>query len=325
MERLILWVLPSRSRPLWVRYAGTAAIVALAHFLRVAIGGPLETYPFLLFIFAVFVSALLFEHGAGMLATILSVAVVVYTWLPPTDQLWITDDSVIPLFLFTLICLAIALLTEAVHVAVRRIKQSEDEKGLLLQELTHRSKNNLQMICSMMSLQSEGISDPEAKRAFADSVSRVRVIARAHERLRLKGAQEAVDIGTYLVDLCEDLGAALRQLRPIELKADIEPLQLDQSKAVSLGLLVNELVANAFEHAFPAKSGGVVDVSLRRLGGAELQLVVRDNGIGCPKEARDGLGRRLMNLIVLQLDGSIKWDSGDPGCKVIVRLPFSED
>jgi two-component system, sensor histidine kinase PdtaS len=169
---------------------------------------------------------------------------------------------------------------------------SETQKSLLLEELSHRTKNDLFMVSSVLTLQARAQSDPNVRAALQAAVARVAVIARAQERLRGDNDGGSVEMAAYLEDLCRTLGDMLRDVRPIAVLVSADKLEVNSSDAVSIGLIVNELVTNAIKYAFPDDRGGTVKVSLSQTGGG-VELVVEDDGVGCPPEPSQGMGSRL--------------------------------
>lgn len=123
----------------------------------------------------------------------------------------------------------------------------------------------------------------------------------------------------YLEELCTHLGDSLRDIRPVAVKVHAEEVHLRTEQAVPLGLITNELVVNAFKHAFPDNRSGAVTVSLA--SGSSLSLVIEDNGVGCPLDRRQGLGSRLTQLLAEQLGAKLAWEEAAPGCRV--RLEFT--
>jgi two-component sensor histidine kinase len=203
---------------------------------------------------------------------------------------------------------------------LERAQTAEREKDLLLQELAHRTKNNLQIIASVLALQARSIEHPEIRQIFDGAVTRVRVIANAHSRLHASGDQAVVNMRVYLTDLCQDLGASLRDIRPVAVRVEADPLHVSTDKAVPIGLIVNELVTNAFKYAFQDGEEGAITVTLRDRGDGVAQLVVEDNGVGCPPLQHEGLGSRLVRLLAQQIGGSIVRESVSPGCRVTATL-----
>ena len=168
-------------------------------------------------------------------------------------------------------------------------------------------------------MQARSQKDPRLQEAFGQALARVRVIANAHDRLQPGGKQGLVNLRDYLEDLCRNLGESLRDVRPVAVRVDAEPITVGPEKATPIGLIVNELVTNAFKYAFPDGRGGAIDVALRRLERDEVELTVRDDGVGCTTPL-EGLGSRLTRLLAQQLGGTITREPAHPGCVVTARL-----
>ncbi|MCB5176625.1 sensor histidine kinase [Microvirga lenta] len=318
MENL-LRILPSSPPSTLMRYGLTTVIVLV--FFLIRLGLPLGGgYPFLIFFPAVFLSSILFDRGSGFLATFLTTVLAVYFFIEPRYTLVPPVEQVPPLVLYVLISCGIAVLSEALRRALERAQRAEREKDLLFQELAHRTKNNLQIIASVLALQARSVEDPEVKRIFDAAVTRVRVIANAHSQLQPSGDRSMVDMRSYLGDLCRDLGDSLRDVRPVAVRVEADPIELSTETAVPIGLIVNELVTNAFKYAFPDSQDGVVIVTFRRSEPGTIMLVVEDNGVGCPLEVKEGLGSRLVRLLVQQVGGTIAREAGNPGCRVVASI-----
>jgi len=194
------------------------------------------------------------------------------------------------------------------------------EKDLLLREMKHRVKNEFAMILSLIGLQSRQLQ-PELREALEAIARRVRVISGIHDRLQSAPADNnRVDLAEYLGDLCRSLQDSVRELRPVAVNVRVEPIMVAPEQALSLGLIVNELVTNTLKHAFDEAAIGHVEVTLARQNG-ELELSVTDNGKGCPEEVARGLGTQLIALLVDQLGGSIARYNQQQGCRVSISLP----
>ena len=329
MENLVLRLLPSGKLPVLVRYGFTTLIVVLTLLLRVGLDGVLQQSPFLLFIPAVFLSALIFDRGSGYWATALSASLVLWL-LNRAAPGALRYEHIIPLLLFIAISVAITVITESLRVALERVSDSarklavlHAQKDLLLREMAHRTRNNLQTMTAVLKLQGKAQANTAVQVALADAADRIQVIARAHEQLVHADSHGIINMKSYLEELCQSLGDAMRGPRPIALRVDAEPIELNAALAVPIGLLANELVTNAFKHAFPDDRSGAVDVCLRRASRSEVELIVADDGVGCPDESV-GLGMRLMKLLVGQLKGSLSRKPGEPGCCVVVRLQIGD-
>jgi predicted ATPase/two-component sensor histidine kinase len=185
-----------------------------------------------------------------------------------------------------------------------------EEKEALLKEVHHRVKNNLQLISSLLSLQAARVSDPAVAELFADSRNRVRSMALVHENLYRAGNFARISMHPHINNLCSHIAAAHgAQGQRIRLVTEIDDIQLDVGRAISCGLIVNELVSNAFKHAFPNGRDGQVRVEFRRLDYKKCTLAVTDDGVGfAPKMEGlhvDTLGLQLVNDLSQQLHATI--------------------
>jgi predicted ATPase/two-component sensor histidine kinase len=204
-----------------------------------------------------------------------------------------------------------------------------EEKEALLKEMHHRVKNNLQLISSLLNLQASRIEDPQVAGLFADSRDRVRSMALVHENLYHAGDYTRVSMRRHLSSLCAQLRSAYRsQERDIAVVTELADLHLDLDKAVSCGLIVNELVSNAFKHAFAGRSAGEIRVTLDEEADGRARLSVSDDGNGFAggkipdPETADSLGLQLIGDLTHQLRGEIAMETGD-GASLSVTFPLS--
>jgi two-component sensor histidine kinase len=297
-----------------------AAIVGCAGLLRLALDESLRGYPLLLFIPAVFLSALLFDRGSGFIATLLSAIIAGAYFIEPRGSGFLEARHWFPIFVFVLIGFAISGVTETLRKAVRKLERLEKAKDLQLEELAHRIKNDLAAVGSLLRLQARSVDTGPSRDALESAIVRLNVIAQVHQRLRQTDSDLAVvDMAAYLEDLSRGLGDLLRDVRPIALRVSSDPIVLPSNQAVSAGLIVNELATNAFKYAFPDGEGGTVDIVLR--GSADnLMIIVEDNGVGCPPDAGEGVGTCLIKLMAAQFDGSVSRSPAPRGCRTEVRL-----
>jgi PAS domain S-box-containing protein len=199
------------------------------------------------------------------------------------------------------------------------------EKEILLKELHHRVKNNLQVISSLLSLQASHVEDPRALEMFEESRNRVRLIAKVHESLYGGENISGVEATAFVRDVTNDLFRSYA-INPeaVRLTADVASDPLGVDLAVPCGLIINELVSNALKHAFPAGRKGEIRVELRRHPSGAYRLKVKDDGIGLPSEASyreaRSLGWQLVNALTRQLGGSIEVTGGE-GTEVTVTFP----
>ena len=205
---------------------------------------------------------------------------------------------------------------EALRQSEEMLRQALHEKESLLKEIHHRVKNNLQIINSLLRMQSCQIDHPIAKAALQDVLHRVQSIALIHEHLYHSDNLAQINLASYLKELCQQLSRAL-VLTPgtVSLHLDLAPVQLKIDQAIPCGLLVNELVSNAFKYAFPGGRGGQVRVELQHIAdGQEIRLRVADNGVGLPPnldlKQLSTLGLRLVPDLVRQLGGRLEIGTG---------------
>ena len=178
------------------------------------------------------------------------------------------------------------------------------------------------MISSVLTLQAKSQPEATAKAALKSAIARVGVIARAQDQLRGDMDGGVVALSGYLEGLCHSLGDVLREVRPIAMIVTSDHVQVSSSDAVSIGLIVNELVTNSFKYAYPESKGGTVNVSLSRSDGG-MEIVVTDDGVGCPPSPTPGTGSRLVRLLAAQLKGIVTRDHAvTTGCRTVVRLPI---
>jgi PAS domain S-box-containing protein len=196
-------------------------------------------------------------------------------------------------------------------VAEEQIKASLDEKVVLLKEIHHRVKNNLQVISSLLSLQSEQIADPQVRALLYDSQNRVRSMALIHEKLYQAKDQVRVDVAEYIQNLTGYLFRSYAaQADGIHLKVKVDNVHLAIDTAMPCGLIINELLSNALKHAFPDHKRGEIYVELRYARDGLCTLLVGDTGVGMPAQfdldKSPSLGLQLVHTLVRQLDGSIE-------------------
>jgi two-component sensor histidine kinase len=190
------------------------------------------------------------------------------------------------------------------------IRETLAEKEVLLKEVHHRVKNNLQIISSLLNLQAAEVSDPNILNALRESQNRVRTMALIHEKLYQSNDLAKIDFSTYLHSLVSFL-AQTYQVRTdcIEIQVETEKILLDLDTAIPCGLIVNELVSNSLKYAFPNGQPGKIRVSCSHYNDRQYSLVVWDNGVGLPPDFNisqsTSLGLKLVNSLINQIDGSL--------------------
>jgi PAS domain S-box-containing protein len=209
------------------------------------------------------------------------------------------------------------------RAAEDRIKASLREKEVLLKEVHHRVKNNLQVISSLLKLQARGIHDEATRQKFKESEMRVLSMALIHEQLYQSKSLSEIDFPEYIRQLAGNLFRSYGvSSSRVELKTEIENVALGVDIAVPCGLIINELVSNCLKYAFPEGREGEIRIQLRNTG-ATLLLSVWDNGVGIPERVgfqdTKTLGLRLVGTLVRQLEGDVEVDRSN-GAEVRVTF-----
>lgn len=202
--------------------------------------------------------------------------------------------------------------------AEEKIKASLKEKEVLLQEIHHRVKNNMQVISSMLNLQSTYIKDRKVLELFKSSQDRIQSMALVHEKLYQSEDLTRINFAQYIQSLTVHLFRSYRvDTNVVRLKTDMKDFFLEINKAIPCGLIITELASNALKHAFPksrirergTEQRGEILISLRQDKNGGNKLIVRDNGVGLPEDfdfrKAKSFGLILVNMLVDQLDGSI--------------------
>jgi two-component sensor histidine kinase/Tfp pilus assembly protein PilF len=203
------------------------------------------------------------------------------------------------------------------------IENSLAEKEVLLKEIHHRVKNNLQFISSLLNLQTRHISDPETQAVLIEGKNRVQSMALVHQKLYQEENLRGVQMREYVENLVESLVHSLKIDRTkIVVHVDVDPVYLDIDTAMPVGMILNELITNAFKYAFVNRTEGELNVSLK-VTNEHLNLLVADNGIGFPKdfenENEGSFGFKLINSLAGKLKAELK-TSTEKGARVELNI-----
>ena len=207
------------------------------------------------------------------------------------------------------------------------IRSALEEKEVLLRELHHRVKNNMQVVISLMNLQAEKYDDARLKNAFLESKSRVYAMAAVHETLHQSSNLTTISLEQYLSKLCLSIRQSYRQqANRIEVRVNVEPVEVMLEQAYPIGLVVNELLSNALKYAFAEDGQGTVEIAGRRTAANSVALRVADNGQGLPaavdRRHPESLGLKIVwALVEEQLGGTIVADAG-PGARFDITFPL---
>lgn len=202
------------------------------------------------------------------------------------------------------------LVEENLRKSEELLKESLTEKEVLLREIHHRVKNNLQVMASLLNLQSDYVRDEADLSIFKDAESRIWSMALVHETLYQSENLALIRVREYVESLVGELFSSYGNLGgAVAVNVDVEDVSFGIDTAVPLGLIINELVSNAFKHAFPENMGGEILVGLHVTRGGQFELVVQDSGIGMPEEPAQerekSFGLHLVKALVRQLGGEL--------------------
>ncbi|MFK5894797.1 MAG: histidine kinase dimerization/phosphoacceptor domain -containing protein [Pseudomonadota bacterium] len=203
------------------------------------------------------------------------------------------------------------------------IESNLDEKELLLKEIQHRVKNNLQVISGMLQLQASNFDDPEVCRVMEEGQARIKAMAIIHQQLYQKGDNlKYISFNSYLKDLTNQIAGSYKEIsKKVTIEIDAENIQFDVKTAIPLGIIINELLSNAFKYAFNERKQGSINISIHPKGDHEYTLIVKDNGIGLPKDFNlnevNSLGLKLVKILCKQMRGSFDFKNGEGSSFII--------
>ncbi|MES2986443.1 MAG: sensor histidine kinase [Pseudomonadota bacterium] len=319
--------------PRWVTSIGVGllatACAAIARFAMDALIPGAAAFP--LIFPAAMVATLFARWQAGATAATVSV---LYGWYYhfPIKNSFRFESSAGAVSMASVVVGAIltVMLAEMFRRAVRHAAEARDrevaERDLFLEEFDHRVKNNFTLVASLLDMQRRRAGEGETADALGAALSRVESIARAHRHL-YRGSDTAVgtvDMASYLNELCSALSEALFLRGAITLDCHSDHAAIPRDRAVSIGLVINELVTNAVKHAFPGRDEGRIHARFEAVENG-WRLTVSDDGNGMPAETRaqgrqGGMGQRLIEAFARQAHGTVKTESSPEGTVVTVEL-----
>ncbi len=345
-EQILRRLQPLRRLPLVVQY-GATALISFAFFgaIYILAGSRLDQHElplFMLFMPAVVLAAFLFRSGSGYLAVLFCAGFGLYFLSDPRQPgaalgrgaaiatgAFLVGGAVAAAIVQMLRNEAAKLADRAAALArsrgmlerqVAALEASDTQKELLLADINHRIKNQLQVVAGYITIGQRDVSDPRAAETLGSAANRLKILARVYDRLQLGEETTTVGARGFIEEMVNDLQPGLIGLRPITLRAEAEDAELSSGRAVTIGLMINELVTNAVRFAFEEEEHGNILVYFRRCD-AGFCLEVIDDGHGFRSEARSGsVGQRMLRALVQQLDGSVAW-AGPPGTRVSVTFP----
>jgi PAS domain S-box-containing protein len=210
------------------------------------------------------------------------------------------------------------------NIDEERIKASLKEKEVLLKEIHHRVKNNMQIISSMLGLQSAYVQDKKYNFMLQDSQNRIKSMALIHEKLYQSDNMAKVNFSDYVNSLITNLYSSYSiNKEKVKLKVNLENVSFNIDTAIPLGLIINEVVSNSFKHAFPNDREGEIAIDINKLNDSHYQLKISDNGIGFKQKSTysNTLGINLVNALTEQIDGKLETYT-DKGTTFIITFSY---
>lgn len=214
-------------------------------------------------------------------------------------------------------------------LAEDKLKASLAEKTILLQEIQHRTKNNMNVIIALLNMQERESNQPELTKAFQVTQERIAAMSLVYDQLQSKENMAAIDLDDYLRTLVEKLSASIGvDTTRIKLLCESDRIELPLTQAVPIGIILNEMITNALKYAFPDEMEGEIHISARLEGKSRVLIKISDDGVGMPQnlmgKSPNSLGLRLVDLLVIDQLGGKHDISSDGGLHHLIEFDLSE-
>jgi two-component system, sensor histidine kinase PdtaS len=297
-----------------LRYSIAAAIMMICAVLQMALQ-TLTGYPsYFLLLPGIFLSGLIFDRGTGIAAAAIAAGVSLYMSYRTAAGSVFPENG-----LFIVTAAGTALVAEFLRAEMKPVMLADKTKSVLLQEMAHRTKNNLAVVSAMIRLQARS-SEPSVASALEATARRIHVTAQVYDHLSLKQDSRLVGMRYFLNGVVEKIFQSLAPSGPIAFEVVGDDVDLPHNQALAIGIITNELVTNALKHAFPDGRAGQVTVELSVKN--EIELTVADNGVGHDgDDDPSGLGSRIVTLLTQQLGGKLSYAKLEPGLSAQLRAP----
>jgi two-component sensor histidine kinase len=317
-----VWLYGVRIRDPRLRYALPVAMVAAAFLIRVALPGTVNG-PFLTFWPAVMVTTLAAGIWPGVLSLVLSVAVAWYCFIPPPWSLKVWPETAVPIIAFLLWGGALLAVVKAFRVTIRDLMVEHERNRLLIREVDHRVKNNLQFVYSILSLQARRSSETAVRERLEEAADRLKAVIRVHDQLYKGDPGQQIDLRDFLDRLSRDVETTTGSL---EIKVRSGAVGLPFEKLLPLSIIIQELLANIAKYGYPGGRHGVVGLTCDVHGSGNLVVTVEHEGMGLPDvrgtELESGFGMTVVRSLVQQLGARFEAASLERGARFTLTIPL---
>jgi two-component sensor histidine kinase len=306
---------------LWIRLALTGVALGVAYLCQIPLERDWPGEPFLLFLLVVIGATLCFGTRLGLISVALSTLLSFYFFEPVGSPMLHYASDLEKIALYAVLALGcVASFAYLGNSLIAKI-DAHHNKSVLLRELTHGVANNFAAIAALIHTARESVSveDSKAKSVLDDAIEQVKVMARVHRRLRAGSHDISLDSKVFIHELCDDLKASIARGRLISIECEAESRPLCIDDAVSLGLIINELITNAIKHAFSEQRAGRIRVEFE-VDDEQFYLSVEDDGDGFDDGSNAGMGLDLVRGLSHQLGGDLQVKSSKTGSTF--RLSF---
>ena len=320
------------------RYASAVLLSLIGLAARFALDPAMPPgFPFVAFFPPVILSSFLFGRGPGIVAGVLCGLFALYFFIPPVRSFALDGPGALAMGFYCVVVAVDIALVDMMQRANARLRAAREQGSvlaeesarlaerseLLFQELQHRVGNNLQMVAAVLSLQLRGLTEPTARRAISEAVTRVQVIGSIQRQL-YRSNGDLVPLDVFISEVCEQhMRSSGRPGIECEVSA-ASGLVLPPDAAVPMALVLAEALANALEHGFAGRDRGRIAVEIQH-GDEHVLLQVHDDGAGLPDgfdiSQADSLGLRISRILSRQLGASYALENVDQGCRMRLSLP----
>ncbi len=207
----------------------------------------------------------------------------------------------------------------------RSLKAALARHQVLRSEMNHRVKNSLMIVSSMLQLQANDIGDPVLTQHLEEAAHRVTAVAKAHDQLFQSTTVERLNLRKFIGELCRDLDASVAHC-VIQMDKGSDEIEISTDRAISVALVVNELIINAAKYAYDGRQGGKIHIAVALVGADRLSITVRDEGAGLPAgfdlTKPKGLGMRIITSFAKQMNGTLAVRAANPGTEFVLTIPY---